>query len=158
MDRRLGWNSDVNAYPSWYCFLLSWCYLLTGNHWMQIITVCNEKKEGLDDKKILSWKIGEKFPCNILFMGLTLRSSSFETDKIASSNNSSCSKHDQHSMETAFCPPLGEKLPKVICSMGLKNQTCVQLTKWNRHYYFNARLPKNHQTFQITIILQNTEC
>ena len=51
----------------------------------------------------------------LLFMGFFLRGSSFETDKIAAGNNSTCSHHDQHSMETAFCPPLGEKLPKVIC-------------------------------------------
>ena len=51
----------------------------------------------------------------LLFMVFFLRGSSFETDKIAAGNNSTCSHHDQHSMETAFCPPLGEKLPKVIC-------------------------------------------
>ena len=49
----------------------------------------------------------------LLFMGFFLRGSSFETDKIAAGNNSTCSHHDQHSMETAFLSTLRREITQI---------------------------------------------
>ena len=137
-------NKNVNKFLTYYLDI--WCYFLTvDSHWMmQIVTICNEKERRVskDDKKFYIFR-NFSLPCNILFMGLALRSSSFETDEIASSNNSSCSQHDQHSMETAFCPPLGEKITQSnLLYMGLKHIPDIRISNHPNYakYFHNSTI------------------